>query len=104
MRRRWNDANGEARYDPIQKFGPQDCVASINAIIEKMDFLVETKNQAAIQELKAIFGLEDLQDIRDFAMTIAFPRMSAHLPPFCSVPKITCPTLPLILPFFLSQN
>ncbi|KAG0652531.1 putative extracellular serine carboxypeptidase [Hyphodiscus hymeniophilus] len=59
-------------YDPIQKFAPQDCVASINAIIEKMDTLVATKNQAAIQELKAIFGLEALSDIRDFAMTIAF--------------------------------
>jgi hypothetical protein len=64
----------EKRYDPIQKFGPQDCVASINAIVEKMDLLVESKNQAAIRELKAIFGLQDLEDIRDFAMTIAFPR------------------------------
>jgi hypothetical protein len=58
--------------------GPQDCISSINAIIEKMDVLVATKNHAAIQQLKAIFGLQDLKDIRDFAMTIAFPR-SAHL-------------------------
>ncbi|RFU24383.1 hypothetical protein B7463_g11953, partial [Scytalidium lignicola] len=60
-------------YDPIQKFGPQDCIASINAIVEKIDYLVATHNTKAIQELKAIFGLEDLKDIRDFAMTIAFP-------------------------------
>ena len=74
------------RYDPIQKFGPQDCVASINAIVEKMDLLVETKNQAAINELKAIFGLRDVRDIRDFAMTIAFPRMVPSLSTlfFCS--------------------
>ena len=64
------------RYDPIQKFGPQDCVASINAIVDKMDLLVESGNTGAIQELKAIFGLEALTDIRDFAMTIAFPRTS----------------------------
>lgn len=69
----------KCRYDPIQKFGPQDCVASINAIVEKMDLLVQTNNQAAIHELKAIFGLEALTDIRDFAMTIAFPRT---FPPF----------------------
>jgi hypothetical protein len=60
-----------------------------------MDILVETKNQAAIHELKAIFGLEDLKDIRDFAMTIAFPRMSAHPPLFPSSSKIHGPTSPL---------
>ncbi|KAI1123531.1 peptidase S28 [Nemania abortiva] len=60
-------------YDPIQKFGPQDCVASINDIIDKMDSLVLSNNQAAIRELKDIFGLSALEDIRDFAQTIAFP-------------------------------
>ncbi|KAE8441112.1 hypothetical protein EG329_005854 [Mollisiaceae sp. DMI_Dod_QoI] len=60
-------------YDPIQKFGPQDCIASINAIINKINDLVDSKNGAAIQQLKTIFGLQDLPDIRDFAMTIAYP-------------------------------
>ncbi|KAL9096942.1 MAG: hypothetical protein Q9165_000906 [Trypethelium subeluteriae] len=63
----------QSSYAPIQKFAPQDCVASINAIIDKMDYLVSTNNTAAIQELKNIFGLGSLGDIRDFAMTIAFP-------------------------------
>jgi hypothetical protein len=62
------------RYDPIQKFGPSDCISSINAIVDKIDSLVEAKNNKAIQQLKTIFGLEALSDIRDFAMTIAFPR------------------------------
>jgi len=61
------------RYNPIQKWAPQDCVASINGIIDKMDHLVSTKNTKAINQLKAIFGLGGLKDIRDFAMTIAFP-------------------------------
>jgi hypothetical protein len=60
-------------YAPIQKFAPQDCVASINAIIDKMDYLVSTNNTGAIQKLKDIFGLGVVSDIRDFAMTIAFP-------------------------------
>ncbi|KAJ8123302.1 hypothetical protein O1611_g9625 [Lasiodiplodia mahajangana] len=60
-------------YDPIQKFGPQDCVASVNDIIDKMDAVVLSNNQAAIRELKEIFGLSALEDIRDFAQTIAFP-------------------------------
>jgi hypothetical protein len=64
-----------SRYDPIQKLGPSDCVASINAIVDKFDSLVDAKNEKAIQEFKAIFGLEALSDIRDFAATIAFPRV-----------------------------
>jgi hypothetical protein len=62
-----------ARYNPIQKYGPQDCVASINAIVKNIDHLVNTHNTAAITKLKAIFGLESLTDIRDFAQTIAWP-------------------------------
>lgn len=63
-----------ARYDPIQKFGPSDCISSINAIVAKIDSIVDANNTKAINDLKAIFGLESLEDIRDFAMTIAFPR------------------------------
>ena len=40
-----------------------------------MDALVAANNTDAIQQLKDIFGLGELEDIRDFAMTIAFPRM-----------------------------
>ena len=60
-------------YAPIQKFAPQDCVTSINNIIDKFDALVAANNTEAIREFKAIFGLEALIDNRDFAMTIAFP-------------------------------
>lgn len=38
-----------------------------------MDQLVAANNTEAIQQLKEIFGLGSLTDIRDFAMTIAFP-------------------------------
>lgn len=68
-----NMANRNLRYNPIQRYGPQDCVASVNGIIAKIDKLTDSHNTKAIQELKAIFGLEKLKDIRDFAMTIAFP-------------------------------
>ena len=60
-------------YAPIQKFAPQDCVTSINNIINKFDKLVATNNTEAIHDFKALFGLELLTDNRDFAMTIAFP-------------------------------
>nr|POE65594.1 putative extracellular serine carboxypeptidase [Quercus suber] len=60
-------------YDPIIKYGPQDCVSSVNAIVRKIDDVFETKNQTAINEIKKIFGLEALTDDRDFGQTIAFP-------------------------------
>lgn len=60
-------------YYLIQKFGPSDCTTRINNIINKMDSLVQQNNTRAIQQLKEIFGLGTLSDIRDFAQTIAFP-------------------------------
>ena len=62
------------RYNPIQKLGPQDCISRINAIVDKMDSLIAANNTEAVQQLKNIFGLGELEDNRDFAMTIAFPR------------------------------
>ena len=68
------DTGADARrYDPIQLLAPQDCVASINDIVDKMDHLVSINAQSGIEKLKEIFGLEALKDIRDFAQTIAFP-------------------------------
>jgi hypothetical protein len=51
----------------------QDCVANINAIVDKFDGLVAANNKKAIQKFKELFGLGTLSDIRDFAITIAFP-------------------------------
>jgi hypothetical protein len=44
-----------------------------------MDHIIFSGNSAAVQELKSIFGLEALEDIRDFANTIAFPSSSLHV-------------------------
>lgn len=60
-------------YSPIQLLAPQDCVASINNIVDKIDSLVDSQQEDAIEKLKDIFGLSALTDIRDFAQTISFP-------------------------------
>ncbi|KAF2855348.1 hypothetical protein T440DRAFT_386189 [Plenodomus tracheiphilus IPT5] len=60
-------------YNPIMKYGPSDCISRIINIVDKMDALIQANNTAAIQHLKSVFGLGDLTDLRDFAMTIAFP-------------------------------
>ncbi|PNS15019.1 cell division control protein 42 [Sphaceloma murrayae] len=59
-------------YQPIQKYGPQDCIGSLHAIIDDIDAIFATQNRTLITQMKDIFGLADLDD-RDFAMTIAFP-------------------------------
>jgi hypothetical protein len=61
------------RYDPIQKYAPQDCVGSINGLIPKIDQVFTHANATQIQQMKKLFGLESLTDNRDFAQTIAFP-------------------------------
>ncbi|KAI1417477.1 peptidase S28 [Hypoxylon sp. FL1857] len=60
-------------YNPIQKYAPQDCVSRINKIVDNFDLLVEKKHTKAIEEFKALFGLESLTDNRDFAAAIADP-------------------------------
>lgn len=62
-----------SRYAPIQKLAPQDCVSYINGIVDNFDGLVQSNNTAAIKKFKSLFGLQKVKDIRDFAMTIAFP-------------------------------
>ncbi|CAJ2506575.1 Uu.00g007050.m01.CDS01 [Anthostomella pinea] len=50
-------------YDPISS-STEDCVASINDIVDNMDYLVKSNNTAAIQQLKELFGLGALKDIQ----------------------------------------
>ena len=59
-------------YAPIQKYAPQDCIASINAIVQKIDTVFATGDRALIRKMKAVFGMELLAD-QDFAQAVAFP-------------------------------
>ncbi|KAJ6494321.1 extracelular serine carboxypeptidase-like protein [Mycena sanguinolenta] len=42
-------------YYTIQENAPQDCIHSVEDIVDKMDFLINTNNTAALTDLKAIF-------------------------------------------------
>lgn len=68
-------------YDPIQKFAPQDCTASLNGIIDKIDTVFAHGNANQIHHMKSIFGLETLHDNGDFAQTIAYPIGNPYLYP-----------------------
>lgn len=61
------------RYDPIQKFGPQDCVARINDIVTNIDALIAANNTAALEQLKQLFGLSELDYLLDFVYTVSLP-------------------------------
>lgn len=60
-------------YDPIQKFAPQDCTASLNAVVSKIDTVFSNGNETQIHHMKSVFGLETLKNNGDFAQTIAYP-------------------------------
>lgn len=64
-------------YMPIQKYAPQDCMASINAIVEKIDYVFSTGNAALINKMQSVFGMEGMF-AGDFAQAIAFPSGSSY--------------------------
>lgn len=63
-------------YNPILKYGPSDCISRIVGIIDKIDHVVDSGDKTAIQNIKEIFGLGAVSDIRDFAQAISYPRGS----------------------------
>ncbi len=66
------------RYAPIQKYGPQDCVASITAIVDNIDQVFDSGDADMINKMKSVFGMESLSD-GDFAQAIAWPSMFQNL-------------------------
>lgn len=69
----WFDVGYADWYDPIIKYAPQDCVARISQIVDNFDALVEADNRPAVEQFKALFGLESVTDDRDFAQAMANP-------------------------------
>ncbi|PVI03124.1 hypothetical protein DM02DRAFT_698935 [Periconia macrospinosa] len=60
-------------YNPILRYGPSDCVSRIVGIINKVDEVIDSGDETAIHDLKDVFGLADLHDIKDFAQAISYP-------------------------------
>ncbi|KAJ7820112.1 hypothetical protein B0H14DRAFT_3147221 [Mycena olivaceomarginata] len=60
-------------YYRAQQFEPQDCIASIENIVEKYSLPLTSKFYGQIE---TVFGLEDLLDIGDFGLTVTRSRWS----------------------------
>ncbi|KAH8829048.1 extracelular serine carboxypeptidase [Flagelloscypha sp. PMI_526] len=58
-----------------QQHGPRDCMKSVEDIVAKIDHVIALNDSKAITELKTVFGLEELEDLGDFAVTIANPLL-----------------------------
>ena len=46
---------------------PANCSSDVEAVIEYVDSVLQTNDSAAIHEVKANFGLQDIVHIDDFA-------------------------------------
>lgn len=61
-------------YNPIMRYGPSDCISRLVGIIDKIDEVIDSGDEDAIQAVKEVFGLGAVSDIRDFAQAISYPR------------------------------
>ncbi|KAF2483542.1 extracelular serine carboxypeptidase [Neohortaea acidophila] len=74
-------------YAPIQELAPQDCVGSINGIVENIDRVFDTGNRTLINKMKGLFDMESLYDV-DFARAIAFPIGGPFVYPGCTYQEL----------------
>ena len=54
-------------WEPVRKGMPQNCSNDMVLIADQVDKVLESDSENEIRELKAMFGLEDLQSQSDFA-------------------------------------
>ncbi|RFU34920.1 hypothetical protein B7463_g1407, partial [Scytalidium lignicola] len=59
-------------FAPIQENMPQNCSNDMQAIIEYADQILTNGTEEEVYDLKALFGLQDLQHNDDFAYALAF--------------------------------
>jgi hypothetical protein len=59
-------------YDPIQEYGPEDCISALQSSIKVIDLILDLPEPAPTL-LKGLFGLEELKSHADFADVISSP-------------------------------
>jgi hypothetical protein len=56
-------------YDPIQKYGPEECITALQTAVGTIDALLDM-SEPVPSIVKGLFGLRELED-DDFASTIS---------------------------------
>ncbi|ORX39182.1 serine carboxypeptidase S28-domain-containing protein [Kockovaella imperatae] len=59
-------------FQPIQKYGPVDCISALSDAITAVDSILDIGGPAA-HALKSLFGLAELSDDQDFASLLSTP-------------------------------
>ena len=59
-------------YDPIQKYGPEECISALQSSIKTIDTILDLPEPAPTI-LKGLFGLEGLKSHADFADVLSSP-------------------------------
>ncbi|KAK1922604.1 serine carboxypeptidase S28-domain-containing protein [Papiliotrema laurentii] len=59
-------------HDPIQQYGPEDCISALQSAVKTIDTLLDLPHPVP-SVLKGMFGLEHLKDDADFAEVISSP-------------------------------
>lgn len=65
-------------HDPIQQYGPEDCISALQSAVKTIDTLLDLPHPVP-SVLKGMFGLEHLKDDADFAEVISSPLGEAAL-------------------------
>ncbi|KAL9104940.1 MAG: hypothetical protein Q9163_000185 [Psora crenata] len=62
-----------AYYEPVRQHGPPQCIKNTELLTNVVDNILRQRNHANLTvELKAVFGLKDIQYDDDFANTLSF--------------------------------
>lgn len=56
-------------WEPIRQNMPQNCSSDVQTVITHVDKVSTSKNEAEIDALKHVFGMDDVLHLDDFAGT-----------------------------------
>ena len=59
-------------YEPIRTYGPPDCIATQQKLMNVLDNIIMSNDTESINELKSAFGLQDLSDNKDLANVASY--------------------------------
>lgn len=66
-------------FDPIQEYGPVDCISALQSAVKTIDTLLDLPGPVPTF-VKGMFGLEALKDDADFADVISSPLGASFAP------------------------
>ena len=60
-------------FEPVRQHMPANCSADAQRVITYIDTVFSGKNQTAIDEIKTLFGVDEIEHLDDIAGACEFP-------------------------------